>query len=77
MIELSSEVTGGFMGPGLNNFFFSHLETEIFLTKTVGELISGYHDPLLYMANQILPSIVKNEEFSLMNGVNSLNILFL
>ena len=52
-----------------NDFFFKLLDTELFVTRTVGELISGYNDPLMDLANTFLPSLIKENKFSLMNGV--------
>ena len=69
MIELSQTYTNGLIGANTNDFFFKLLETDLFVTRTVGELISGYNDPLMSLANIFLPSLIKEEKFSLMNGV--------
>jgi hypothetical protein len=69
MIELSQTYTNGLIGANTNDFFFKFLDTDLFVTRTVGELISGYNDPLMSLANTFLPSLIKEEKFSLMNGV--------
>ena len=43
--------------------------SKLFETKTVGQLISGYNDPLMTIANILLPQVVKDKQFSLINGV--------
>ena len=75
MIELSHETTDGLIDSGTNDFFFKIFETNLFVTRSVGELISGYSDPLLGMASTLLAGIVKNDKFSLLNGV-SIALLF-
>lgn len=69
MIELSQTYTNGLIGAKTNDFFFKFFDTNLFVTRTVGELISGYNDPLMSLANTFLPSLIKEEKFSLMNGV--------
>lgn len=56
--------------PSIVNGLTKFLGTELFLTKTVGELISGYKDPLLALGKMFLPEIIKDDKFSLINGVN-------
>jgi hypothetical protein len=75
MIELSQLYTNGLVGSKTNDFFFKLLDTELFVTRTVGELIYGYNDPLMDLANTFLPSLIKENKFSLMNGVYKLGIL--
>jgi len=75
MIELSQLYTNGAVGSGTNDFFFKLLETELFVTRTVGELIYGYSDPLMDLANTFLPSLIKENKFSLMNGLFKLMAL--
>ena len=51
------------------NGIFKMYKTELFVTKTVGQLLSGYKDPLMAMAKKLLPKVVKEDTFSLLNGV--------
>jgi hypothetical protein len=50
-------------------------DTELFVTHTVGELITGYEDPLLKIAKAFLPNLVKDTKFSILNGVSSLEFI--
>ncbi|CAF0832075.1 unnamed protein product, partial [Brachionus calyciflorus] len=45
-------------------------DTQLFETKTVGELISGYTDRLLELGKQFNPDKIKDDKFSLLNGRN-------
>jgi len=54
------------------NIFFKLYGTKIFETKTVQELISGYKDPLLTLGKIFTPNIVKDDTFSMINGVSNL-----
>ncbi len=65
-----------FTAEGIN-LIFKLFGTKIFITKTVKELISGYKDPLLTIAKQIIPNVVKSDLFSMLNGVRNLFILSL
>ena len=69
MIELSQSLTNGLLDSTANDLVFKLFGTSLFVTRTVSELISGYSDPLMSLANTFLPSLVKEEKFSLMNGV--------
>jgi hypothetical protein len=53
----------------LTNELFKVLKTKLFISKTVKELISGYADPLMSMAHILSPNKVKDDKFSLLNGV--------
>lgn len=58
--------------PGLYpfiNILFGLQNTQLFVTRTVGELVSGYTDPLLTLANTFAPNLLKDPKFSLLNGV--------
>jgi len=74
MIEFSTHGKSKTVEPLAIDFVLKLLGTELFLTKTVGELISGYKDPLMTMAKTFLPGVVKDDEFSLLNGVCSLQL---
>ena len=50
------------------------LNTKLFITKTVGELISGYQDPLMALAKMFLPEVIKDDKFSLINGVRNIRL---
>ncbi len=45
---------------------------QLFLTKNVSQLISGYEDPLLNLGKIADPSKVKSSKFSLLNDVLNL-----
>ena len=73
MIEFSTHGKSKTAEPFAIDLLLKLFGTELFLTKTVGELISGYKDPLMSMAKTFLPAVVKDDEFSLLNGVRSLH----
>lgn len=52
------------------NSLLKLMNIKLFVTKTVGELISGYQDPLLKLAKTFEPNIVKSDKFSLLNDVS-------
>lgn len=58
------------LGPLVANGLFDFYGTTLFVTKTAGELINGYEDPLMKLAKQFLPSLIKDDKFSLVNGKN-------
>jgi hypothetical protein len=58
--------------PFFTNILLDTFKTKLFETKTVGELISGYADPLMTIAKVVLPNIIKDNKFSLLNGVTNL-----
>ncbi len=59
---------------GLINLVLKLSNSKLFVKKTIKELISGYDDPLLTIANTFFPNMVKNKKFSLLNGVCKLII---
>ena len=54
------------------NMMLAMFGEKLFVTKTAGELISGYNDPLMTVAKVFMPGIIKSNRFSLMNGVSFL-----
>lgn len=50
------------------NALMKMLDIKLFVTKTIGQLINGYDDPLMSLAKNFVPN-VKESKFSLMNGV--------
>ena len=52
-----------------------HLDTHLFIKRTVKELISGYDDPLMEMASGLLKNDDNDGKFGLMkeNGTESQN----
>lgn len=76
MIEFASHGKSKTIEPLAVDLLLKLFGTELFLTKTVGELISGYKDPLMAMAKTFLPAVVKDDEFSLLNGVCLLHLSF-
>lgn len=56
--------------PSMVDDLFKVLDTKLFETKTVKELIEGYKDPLMALAKLFMPDLIKNDEFSIVNGVN-------
>jgi hypothetical protein len=45
------------------------VDAELFLNKTVKEIVNGYEDQLLYTANILDPGRVASSKFSILNGV--------
>ncbi|RNA35695.1 lysosome membrane 2-like [Brachionus plicatilis] len=70
MIEQTARSRFKELGPALVNALLAFLGTKLFETKTAGELISGYKDPLMELAKTFLPNIIKDDKFSLLNGEN-------
>lgn len=60
--------------PGMVNDLLKLLGTKLFETKTVKELIGGYKDPLMALAKMFEPELIKDDEFSLVNGVNFIKL---
>ena len=69
LVEQSAMFSDKF-GPIVANMLFDFFGTTLFVTKTVGELIVGYEDPLMALAKQFLPNVIKDDKFSLVNGKN-------
>lgn len=69
MIEMSTKGTYSWIPPKYINGLFSIMNTKLFMTKTVRELIAGYRDPLLELAKFFMPSLIKDDTFSLLKGV--------
>ncbi len=70
MIELASHSSSEILAPTVVNDMLKFFQAELFLTKTAGELISGYNDTLMALAHTFLPKLVKSGQFSLVNGVS-------
>lgn len=70
MIEVASRGSSKEIVPEIVDATLKLYNESLFMTKTVGELISGYEDPLLKIAKKFLPQIVKDDKFSLINGKN-------
>jgi hypothetical protein len=69
LVEESTRLSESF-GSEVANALFALFGTELFVTKTVDELIAGYEDPLMALAKQFLPALIKDDKFSLVNGKN-------
>lgn len=69
MIEVSSKMHSKEILPSMVNDLLKLLGTKLFETKTVGELIKGYKDPLMSLAKMFLPEVIKDDKFSIVNGV--------
>ena len=72
MIEISQKLTSGLIDSNTRDFFIKLFDSQLFVNKTVAQLIHGYNDPLMTLANALFPDLVKVDKFSLMNGVNLL-----
>ena len=71
VIELGKKLLGsGPASTGAIDFAFKLLNTPLFVTKTAGQLITGYDDPLVTLAHTIAPNLVKQAQFGLLNGVS-------
>ncbi|CAF0832095.1 unnamed protein product [Brachionus calyciflorus] len=71
MIEQTARSRFKDLGPAFVNTLLALLNTKLFVTKTAGELISGYSDPLMKLAKTFMPQVIKDDKFSLINGKNS------
>ena len=72
MIEISTQTKAIDIDPYYVDLITKIFGSEIFISKTVNELISGYHDPLMSIAKTILPNLIRDDKFSLNNGVSCL-----
>ena len=70
MIEQTLKGKSKIIQPEAVNSLLKMLKTKLFETKTVGQLIRGYKDPLMALAKIFLPHIIKDDKFSLLNGVS-------
>jgi len=52
------------------NGIIDYLQVDLFLTKSIGQFISGYDDQLLQFGNSIMPDVIKSDKFSLLSSVN-------
>ena len=75
MVEVASKMHSKELVPSLVNDLLKLLGVKLFETKTVKELISGYKDPLMALAKMFEPGLIKDDEFSLINGV--FNLIYL
>ena len=62
LIELESSFTA--------EILLNLVDAELFLNKTVREIVNGYEDQLLYTANILDSGRVASSKFSILNGVN-------
>ena len=69
-MELSHKLSDGYIGSDFNDMFFKYYDTTLFNTRTARDLITGYNDPLMSIANLVMPALVKEDKFSLVNGVS-------
>lgn len=67
MIE---EAMRGVVDKSTVNFVYSMMETKLFLTRTVGQIMGGYEDDLLGMAMEMVPDKVKSNIFSMTDNQN-------
>lgn len=70
MIEQIASNKFDIFGKSFANSILNHLETKLIIKRSVKELISGYEDPLMELAQDYMPDFVKDNKFSLMNGKN-------
>ncbi len=52
------------------------MDSKLFITRSIGQLINGYEDELLAMAHEFEPEKIKSSVFSLLNNVMSFTFLF-
>jgi hypothetical protein len=52
------------------NALMKMLDIKLFVTKSIGQLVAGYEDPLMKLAKNFVPN-VKESKFSLINGVKN------
>lgn len=72
MIETAAKSDYSTYSIPMVNGVFKLFGTEFFIKRNVSELITGYSDPILKMAKTFVPDLIKNDQFSLLNGVNLL-----
>lgn len=53
------------------NGILDYLKVDLFLTKTIDQLMKGYDDQLLQLGKQIAPALITTDKFSLLNGENN------
>ncbi len=51
------------------NFINSMMDTQLFVQRSVGQLMQGYEDELLDIAHTYMPDKVKSNTFSFLMGV--------
>ncbi len=51
------------------NLINDMFDTRLFISRSIKQLLEGYEDDLLELANEYLPDIVKSSKFSLMLDV--------
>ena len=51
------------------NTVLKYVDPKLFIRKSVKQLISGYDDPLMTIANLFFPNLVNTRQFSLLRGV--------
>ncbi|CAF0919401.1 unnamed protein product [Brachionus calyciflorus] len=48
------------------NILFGYFETNLFISRSVQDIISGYYDPLMHLAKETYPDKVKDDKFGLL-----------
>lgn len=46
------------------------MNVELFLKRSVGQIIRGYQDQILQFGKAALPKLITSDEFSILNGEN-------
>lgn len=52
------------------NAILDYMNVDLFLKRSVGQLIRGYQDPILQFGKAALPKLITSDEFSILNGEN-------
>lgn len=50
----------------LMNSLFWHLEADLFISRSVSDIVSGYYDPLMQLAKETMPDKITTDRFGLM-----------
>ena len=53
----------------------SLINSELFIKKSIKDLISGYDDTIMMIAKNYVPSLIKDNKFSLLFGVNLIQLI--
>ena len=51
------------------NLVLKLVDPKLFIRKSIKDLVTGYDDPLMFIAHKLLPDAVPTSQFSLIRGV--------
>lgn len=59
------------------SFLFDHFETNLFVTRSIKDIISGYYDPLMHLAKVAQPEKVEHDKFGILLHVKQFECLII